>query len=154
MSSEEAEQRTEGGGEKQKKMWRVFYDSNSALFVLKFWQLNLFCSLSLSFSDSFVCLPLSVFICLPVALSVSYNCVWTKGSFSTGLAATGGQRRRDRETKQWGGLADAPCYFSSTSHWLCQQWVSLRRACRLRGAWQHALLVCQGELITGMLTRQ
>lgn len=91
-----------------------------------------------------------MFICLPLTLSFSHNCVWTKGSFSIGLAATGGQRKRDRESKQWGGLADAPCYFSSISHWLCQQWLSLSRASKLR-AWQHAPCSYQRELITGTL---
>lgn len=99
-------------------------------------------------------LLLSVFICLPLTLSFSHNCVWTKGSFSIGLAATGGQRKGDRESKQWGGLADAPCYFSSDSHWLCQQWLALSRASKLRGAWQHALCNYQRELITGTLRRQ
>ncbi len=148
------EQRTEGGGGKQKNSRDFSIILILFLCVLTFWQLNVFIFLPLSLSNSFVCLPWSVFIRLPLALSFSHNCVWTRGSFSTGLAATGGQRKRDRESEQWGGLADAPCYFSSASHWLCQQWLSLSRASELRGAWQHALFSYQWELITGMRRRQ
>lgn len=93
-------------------------------------------------------LSVSLDLCLSVS-HFSHNCVWTRGSFSIGLAATGGQRRRDRESKQWGGLADAPCYFSSASHWLCQQWLSLSRASELRGA----LTTCPLQLSEGTYQR-
>lgn len=145
------EQRTGGGGGGKQKTFRLFF---FCFCVYSNFGNSTYLFFSPCHSNSFVCLPWSVFICLPLALSFSHNCVWTRGSFSTGLAATGGQRKRDREGEQWGGLADAPCYFSSASHWLCQQWLSLSRASELRVAWQHALFSYQWELITGTLSRQ
>lgn len=56
--------------------------------------------------------------------------VWTRGSFSTGLASTRGRSKRVRESLLWGGLADAPCYFSSASHWLCQHFVHSQEGLR------------------------
>lgn len=57
----------------------------------------------------------------------------------------------EKETQHWGRLADTPCYFPSTSHWLCQQGLSLNRASELRGAWQHAPFSYHRKLITGTL---
>lgn len=147
MSPEKAEQRT--GGKHNFSIIHILF-----VRLSRFWQLYIFIFPSLSLSNSFVCLPWSVFIHLPLALSFSHNRVWTRGSFSTGLAAAGGQRKRGRESKRRGGLADAPCYFSSASHWLCQQWLSLSRASELRGAWQHALFSDERELIADTLRGQ
>lgn len=51
-----------------------------------------------------------------------------------GVFPLGWQQKGDRESRrtgeQWGGLADAVCYFSSVSHWLCQQWLLLSRVLR------------------------
>lgn len=61
--------------------------------------------------------------------------VWTKGSFSTGLAATVGRRKTDRESER-GGLADTACYFSSTSHWLSALGSPLEKPRKCRMAWK------------------
>lgn len=57
-------------------------------------------------------------------------CVWPKGSFSTELAQTGGQRQRK--------LGRHPFFdFPSTSHWLCQQWFGFNWTSKPpTGAWQ------------------
>lgn len=84
-----------------------------------------------SLCHSLIHLSVSLNLCLFISrlLFRSFITVWTRGSISTGLAATGGA---EKETQHWGGLADAPCYFPSTSHWLCQQGLSLSRASELR----------------------
>lgn len=115
----------------------MFYYSHSIIQFLH--RHVVFTFLSLSLTHSFVCLLLSVFILPPLALLFSSNGVWTRGILSTVLAAAVGQWKRDRESKQWGDLADAPCYFSSTSHWLRRQWPGPSTASELRGARQHAL---------------
>lgn len=100
----------------------VFSHLSSVSCGLEFWQLCLFSFLFELFSDSFTCFPLSVFTDLP--LLFPHNCVWTRGSFSTVLAATRGWRKRDGGRAN-SGEAWQTCYFPSASHWLCQQWFNL-----------------------------
>lgn len=73
------------------------------------------------------------------------NCVWPRGSFSTELAQTGGQRQRK--------LGRHPFFYSpSTSHWLCQQWFGFNRTSNPpRGAWQPGSSSGGGSVILRLL---
>lgn len=77
----------------------------------------------LFFSDSDLSASLYLSLSTSHLLFHSVITVWMRGSFSTRLAAARGRGKRDRESELWGGLADAPCYFSSASHCLCQHLV-------------------------------
>lgn len=117
LTSELEDRKTRRGGKNA-----VFSHLSSVSCGLEFWQLCLFSFLFELFSDSFTCFPLSVFTDLP--LLFPHNCVWTRGSFSTVLAATRGWRKRDGGRAS-SGEAWQMCYFPSASHWLCQQWFNL-----------------------------
>lgn len=97
-----------------------------------------------------------MFICLPLAFSFSHNCVWTRGSFSTGLAATRGTREREREMgrassgEAWQTLLVIfpPLPIDSVSGGSV-----FTGPMSLEGADKHALFSYQGQLITGTLRK-
>ena len=81
---------------------------------------EVFCFLS----QIYICIPNigNLFIFLPLSLMDQRDFFHWAGS----------GRGREKETQHRGALADTPCYFPSTSHWLCQQRFSLSRTSELR----------------------